>query len=481
MDHHARMRCCVRVLALGMLLVATSACGQTPETPRPSPPSPTAAAPTAIPTPSTRATPTVTPTPGASPTPATITPGSVDRTSIALVARYDVAATIGYASRAVSLEETIEVHNESGGAIDRIELNTITARVGALRLGSVTVDGAPSAARVSDQTILIPLNGILADGAAVTVHLRLTATLRSDLAGSNWLFTRTNGVISAYRWIPWISLARPFDRPNYGDPFLTASSPRVRVSITTDRALVMAATGEQVSSSGLTQVFEAANVRDFVLSASPSYEVTSQKVGATTVRVYALPGYPTTTIMGYATDALAREGALAGTYPYATFSVAQSAGGYGMEGPQTIWIPGGLSGRQLRWLVYHETAHQWFYGIVGSDQANQPFADESVADHLARTASGLWRSSTCATARLDLSIYRYSSACYFEDVYVQGSLLLDRVRKAMGTDAYWRAIRDYAAAHRFGIGSTRSLLAVLQAHSTVDLAPILAPRFPSLF
>ncbi len=474
------MRYCIRILALGGLFLAATGCGQPSPTPMPSAASvlPTASA-TATPSPSP--TPAPTPTPSPSPTPAAVSPGSVDRTSIALVASYDVAATIHYGDRAVSLDETIEVRNASGGPIDRLELNTVTARLGALRLGAVTVEGAPSAARITDQTIVVPLGGILADGAAVTVHLSLTATLRADLAGSNWLFTRTNRVIEAYRWIPWISLARGFDRPNYGDPFFTASSPHVRVAITTDRPLVIAATGERVSASGMTQVFEASNVRDFVIAASPSYTVASQKVGSVTVEVYALAGYPTATIMGYATDAIAREGALAGAYPYATFRVAESAGGYGMEGPQTIWIPGGLSGGQLHWLVYHETAHQWFYGIVGSDQANQPFADEAAADHLARTASGLWRSSTCATARLDLSIYRYSSACYFEDIYVQGSLLLDAVRKAMGTDAYWRAIRDYVTTYRFGIGSTRALLETLQAHSTVDLEPMLAPRFPSLY
>ncbi len=477
-DDHGVMRCLLRILALVALVLASAGCGQPSPTPSAASVLPTASA-TAATGPST--TPAPTPTPGPSPTPAGVSPGSVDRTSIALVATYDVAATIHYGDGAVSLDETIEVRNASGGPIDRLELNTVTARVGALRLGAVTVEGAPSAARVADQTIVVPLGGILADGAAVTVRLSLAATLRADLAGSNWLFTRTNGVISAYRWIPWISLARPFDRPNYGDPFFTASSPNVRVAITTDRPLVIAATGRQVAASGLTQVFEAANVRDFVLSASPSYTVTSRKAGSVTVEVYALAGYPTATIMGYATDAIAREGTLAGAYPYATFRVAQSAGGFGMEGPQTIWIPGGLSGRQLHWLVYHETAHQWFYGIVGSDQANQPFADEAAADHLARTASELWRSSTCAIARLDLSIYRYSSACYFEDIYVQGSLLLDQARKAMGTDAYWQAIRDYVATYRFGIGSTRSLLTALQARTSVDLAPILAPRFPSLY
>jgi len=397
------------------------------------------------------------------------------------VATYDVAATIHYDDRAVTLDETIAVRNASGRPIDRIKLNTVLARIGGMRLGTVSVDGSASAVQVDDQTIVVPLGRVLADGGAVTVHLRLSATLRADLAGSNWLFTRTNGVIEMYRWIPWVSLARAFDRPNHGDPFLTASSPRVRVSVTSDRPLVIASTGEQVAGSGPTRTFEARNVRDFDLAASPSYTVTSTKVGAVTVRIFALPGYPTATIMGYATDAIARMGALAGAYPYPTFTVAQSAGGYGMEAPQLIWIPGGLSGRQLRWLIYHETAHQWFYGIVGSDQALQPFADEAAADHLARTVSGLWRSSTCATQRLDLSIYRYSSACYFEVVYVQGSLLLDSVRKAMGADAYWAAVRAYIAAHRFGIGSTASLLHALQAHTGVDLGRILAPRLPSLF
>jgi len=484
------MRCSVRLVALAALVLATSGCGQesasaTPTLasvaatstlgPGPSPVS----TPTPAPTPGPTPTPVPTPTPTARPSP--IAPGSVGRASIGLVASYDVQAAIGFDERSLSLDETIEVRNASGGPIDRIELNTVTARVGGLRLGTVTVDGVASAAHVTDQTLIVPLRGILADGDAVTVHLGLQATLRSDLAGSNWLFTRTNGVIEAYRWIPWVSLARPFDRPNYGDPFITAASPHVRVAITTDRPLVIAATGERVSASGLTQVFEATNVRDFVLAASPSYTVTSQKVGSVTVQVFSLPGYPTQTVMGYASDALASEGALAGVYPYPTFTVAQSAGGYGMEGPQTIWIPGGLSGRQLRWLVYHETAHQWFYGMVGSDQALQPFADEAAADHLARTASGLWRPSTCSTQRLDLSIYRYTSACYFEVIYVQGSALLDKVRGAMGASAYWRAMRDYVAAYRHGIGSTSALLRTLQSHTSVDLAPVLGPRFPSLY
>jgi hypothetical protein len=410
-----------------------------------------------------------------------IVEGVANRTSLSLVANYDVTATIRYGDRAVALSETVALRNASGGPIDRVELNTVAARIGVLRLGAVTVDRHRVNAKVDDQTILVPFDGLLPDDATATINLSFNATLRSNLSGSNWLFTRTNGIVDANRWIPWISLRRPFDRPNHGDPFVTASSPYVRVRITTDRAMVIASTGQRTAVSGLTQTFEARNVRDFNLAASPFYSVRETEIGGTTVRVVAKAGYPFATVMSYAADAIGRMGTLAGTYPYPTFTVAESAGAYGMESPQLIWIPGGLSGRQLRWLVYHETAHQWFYGLVGSDQAYQPFADEAAADELARHVSGIWRASTCATARLDLSIYSYSATCYFEVIYVQGALLLDTVRTQMGDAAYWRAVRAYVAAHRFGIGSTRALLQALRSGTRVDLVPILAPRFPSLY
>ena len=410
-----------------------------------------------------------------------IVPGAVNRTSIRLVATYDISATVHYGDRRVSAVSVMSVRNASGGPIDCLELNTVTARIGSLRLGAVTVDGRALSPTISDQTVIVPLGGILPDGATATVRIAFRATLRSDLAGSNWLFTRTNGVIDANRWLPWVSVRRPFTRPNHGEPFFTASSPYVRFRVTTDRTLRIATAGVRTAVSGLTQTFVAHDVRDFNFAASPYYSVHSTTLGNTIVRVYAKAGYPVSTIMSYARGAIARMGALVGTYPYRTFTVAQSAGAYGMESPQMIWIPGGLSGSHLRWLVYHETAHQWFYGLVGSDQAYQPFADEAAADQLARYLTGIWRSSRCSTARLDLSIYRYSATCYFEIIYIQGSAFLDGIRRRMGTSNYWHAMRDYVTAYRFGLGSTRALLNNLDAHTALDLRPTFARRFPAYY
>jgi aminopeptidase N len=118
---------------------------------------------------------------------------------------------------------------------------------------------------------------------------------------------------------------------------------------------------------------------------------------------------------------------------------------------------------------------------VGSDQANEPYTDEAVTDFLARYVLAMRRASRCSTARLDLSIYRYSSTCYYEVIYIQGGNFLDDLRKRMGSAAFWRGLRGYVAANRFGIAATRTLLQALDDATPLDLVPAYRPRFPRLY
>ncbi|MFL5750275.1 MAG: hypothetical protein ACJ767_06665 [Chloroflexota bacterium] len=408
-------------------------------------------------------------------------PGSVDRTSINLTAEYDVQLSLNYGTRAFKANTTIHLRNDSGQPIDRVELNTIATRLGSLKLGLVTSEGKAVTASVHDQTIHVPLGGILGTGKSVDITIAYSATLRSTTSGSTWLFTRANGIVDAHRWIPWVSKDVPFDRPNHGDPFVTPVSPRVRVAITSDRAMGIASTGEATSKSGLTTTFEATSVRDFAFSAAPDYRSTSTKVGDVTVRVYYRPGFPATSVLSYAKHALSSFEGLVGAYPYPNYDLAQTAGGYGMESPGLTWIPTGVASANLKYLVHHETGHQWFYGMVGNDQAAEPFTDEALTDFMARYVLSQRRASRCSTARLDLSIYRYSTACYYEDIYIQGGNFLDDIRKTMGSTAFWNAIRDYVAANRFKLTTTKTLLDTLDNHTTKNLVPRYEPRFPRLY
>jgi hypothetical protein len=415
----------------------------------------------------------------AGPTTDALVPGVVNATSINLSAEYLATVHLSFATRSFQVSSTMTVTNTSGKAIDRLELNTIAARLGHMTLTMARVDNVPVQATVSDQTIHLPLGGILEPAATTTVRIAYRATLRSDTAGSNWLFTRANGILEAHRWLPWISIPTAFNRPNHGDPFVTPVSPRVRVTIISDRAIRWATTGEQTSPTGLTTSFEARNVRDFVFAGAPDYRTVSATVGGASVHVWYRPGFPAAAVLAAAKTALTREAALLGPYLYKTYDLAQTAGGYGMESPGLTWIPTGAG--NLPYLVAHETGHQWFYGIVGNDQARQPYADEAAADFVARYVLGLRRGSRCATARLDLTIYQYSSTCYYEVIYIQGGNFLDDTRKKMGSTAFWAGMRDYLATYRFKIGGTKALLNTLDADTPLNLVPRFEPRFPSLY
>lgn len=413
-----------------------------------------------------------------------IVAGSVGRTSLNLHTTYDARLKLSWSNRRIRVDARLTIRNTSGGPIDRVELNTIAARLGSIRLDPVTVDGRAVKAIRSDQTIVVPLGGILPSGSTTVVRVRFGADLRTSLAGSNWLFAKANGIVDLYRWLPWISRKTPFERPNHGDPFVTPSSTLVRVTVETDRRLVFATTGtrKSVSADGLTQVFEARNVRDFTVTAATDYKTRSRTVGDTVVRVYYRPGAPAAAMLDAAADALKAIEARLGPYPYAVFKVVQSAGAYGMESPGLIWVPTGAPRANLRYLIAHETAHQWFYGIVGNDQARGPFTDEAAADFMARYVTGTKRASRCPTGLLDRTIYESSARCYYEKVYIQGGNLLDSARKAMGSTAFWAALKGYVAAHRFGLTDTKTLLRALDDATSKDLAKLLfARRFPRYY
>jgi hypothetical protein len=412
-----------------------------------------------------------------------IVPGTVNRTSLEVSATYDVDVRLGVAARTVRGTVTVVAGNRSGSGIDRLELNTLMARIGALRLGTVTVDGVTVKPDIDDQTIIVPLGGVLPDGADAVVVVPFRATLRSNLSGSNWLFTRANGIIDMHRWIPWVSRRRAFDRPNHGDPFITPVSPLVTVRIRSDAPLRYGNTGDRIaiSADGLTRTFRARNVRDFVVTAARDYRTKQAVVGDNIVRVVYRPGFPATAALDAAKNALRKLEARLGPYPYRVLKVVQSAGAYGMEGPGVAWIPTGTGSSNLRYLVTHEIAHQWFYGLVGNDQAREPFADEAAADFVARSVLGSRRGSRCAKADLDRTIYRYSSSCYYEIVYIQGGNLLDNARKRMGSAAFWAALRGYVADHRWELVHTRALLDALDDATPLDLASWWDARFPRLY
>jgi hypothetical protein len=284
--------------------------------------------------------------------------------------------------------------------------------------------------------------------------------------------------MTAYRWIPWLSRTIRFANAGGGEATETNSSSYVSVAITTDQPLVIASSGERISVSGLTQVFEARNVRDFNFSAATDYQTASRTTRGTTITWY-YRTLPSASVLDWAVTAFDYLSDKVGDYPYDYLNMAEIGPWWSIESPGLFWIessPGSL----FKYDVMHEVAHAWFYSTVGNDQALEPFADEAVAEFLSREVAGNpWSSSKCPGSNLDRSIYARPGSCYFAVVYYQGYKYLDAYRDHVGNADFYQGLRNYYAANKFDIGGTRELLDALDAASNYH--PNHAARFPSLY
>ena len=403
---------------------------------------------------------------------------ATDVNSLGMSATYEVDATFGWDDRRVSVQTTAVIENTARWDVSTLAFNLATLRTGRAELGSTTVDGFAVEAVADDQTVIVPLPDVLAPTDTTTVEIAYTARLaaNSSIDGDAWAFARIGDVLTAYRWIPWLTRTTPFSRPNVGDPFVTASSPSVRVTITTDREMPFATSGREVSTAGLTHTFEASDVRDFNLAASPSYRTRSVDVAGTTVSFYYI-SLPADQVLDVAARAIRDFSAKIAPFPHQQMTIAEVGPWSPFESPAHFWLPSNASARLLPWMVAHEVAHQWFYSAVGNDQAREPFSDEAVSDLMARTLISRFVSSQCPTGRLDHSIYDIGD-CYAWVIYVQGVDWLRRVREAAGAERFWSALAAYYDDYKTRIGGTHALLSALA--SATDEA-VAYDRFPRTF
>ncbi|MGY1695536.1 M1 family aminopeptidase [Geodermatophilus sp. SYSU D00814] len=145
---------------------------------------------------------------------------------------------------------------------------------------------------------------------------------------------------------------------------------------------------------------------------------------------------------------------LLGPFPYDDLEVVVlSSQTSGIEFPGAIQF-GDVVPAERRGLVTHELAHMWFYGLVGNDQGEHPWLDESfatfaqvVADDDEPYAHGsagddppVGGSMTYWAAEFD----RPSSA-YYDTVYTRGGAALVEARDRAGHDVFDAALARYVA------------------------------------
>ena len=152
-----------------------------------------------------------------------------------------------------------------------------------------------------------------------------------------------------------------------------------------------------------------------------------------------------------------------GPFPFPSLSVARlPAEGGGIEYPSSILM---LDGSRL--VAVHETAHQWFYAMVGDSQALHPWLDEAFASYAEELVNGdpPQPDALQAVGRVDSTTASYHDNIngYYFTTYTKGSAALLAARRAAGAAKWDAAIRCYVAHNAWRIANPADLARELHA------------------
>lgn len=275
-----------------------------------------------------------------------------------------------------------------------------------------------------------------------------------------------------------------------GDPFYQDCAD-FKVTFKAPKDYVVASTGAVASERTLERkkeyVMTANAVRDFAIVLSKDFQVLEREVGGNTLCYYYYNDTEAEKSLAAAAEAFVFFEETFGEYPYANYALVQT--GFcqgGMEYPCLSMISDALSKTDKIRAIVHETAHQWWYGVVGSDQLDNAWQDEGLAEYSALAffenyekygvtreaavqdalkeyrsyydvyGSVLGRTDTRMTRHLKeyLSDYEYKCLAYDKPL-----VMLDTLRKSVGDKSFFAALKKYYAGNRYKIATPADLVA----------------------
>ena len=251
------------------------------------------------------------------------------------------------------------------------------ARGTRLRVGAVIAAGTKVAASRPDPTTLVVDKALTAgEGVEVAMTWRLRLPLR---AGLTLRGGRSARLVSFFPLLAWDG-SRWSTEPGLRrlDSFWSTSpTADFDVRIAAPRGLRILASGEQVSNGR----WRARRVRDFAVAvgafATRRITVHLPRPVRLVVALERGSDYPIEAFLTETVRSLRSYAQRYGPYPWPTYTLVAMSDFAGLAGFAYPTI--GFVGDASLVLIPHETAHQWFYSLVGNDQARDPWLSEGLA------------------------------------------------------------------------------------------------------
>ena len=433
--------------------------------------------PAATPTEIVAATATATITPTIEPTETavspTYTPLPPTPTPEPLPARtqYNLWATLNMSQRQLAVTQTITYVNQTGVTHIDLPLLVEPARSNnTFQLHSLTdSDQTPLLYIWADDYLTVTLPLPLLPQEHVVLHLAYDVNIPAQEGTFGYTALQTN----LGDWYPMVPPYLPergwiINLPGRVGEHLAYARADFEVYlrlVAGDPAPLIAASGYQQTADGW-QHYRLHNARNFAWSVG-YYETITADINDITVTSYAFADHAREAQAAFEAtlQAVSLFSDLFGPYPHPDLVFVEADFRDGMEFDGLYFLDRGLYRRYndspreyLIPIAVHETAHQWWQGIVGNDQAWEPWLDEALSTysellfyerHYPDLVDWWWHFRVTrfdTTGPVDSTIYAFDRfRPYVNTVYLRGALLLHELRQAAGDELFFTFLQAYTA------------------------------------
>lgn len=351
-----------------------------------------------------------------------------------------------------------------------------------------------------DKTLgMLRLHDPVEPGAKVTLNLEFEVKLPHVYARMGY----ADDFVMAGQWFPKIAAYEPKHRRGradegwnlhqyHGNSEFYADFGIYSVQIDVPADYIVAATGfpigaPKVTDSRKTYTFYADDVHDFAWSASPHFIYVEEAfatahIPGMKIKLYLDPAHEKlkNRYIAAAKKSLAAYAEWFGTYPYSTLSIVvppeDASGAGGMEYPTliTAWAASeAVPDLSLERVVAHEVAHQYWYGMVATNEFEEAWLDEGLTsyaeDKFMALEYGLvpprLLESSFITSPAPLTQHAWAYADhhqYAENVYTRAKLVLVDIEQNIGEKQMLNVLKTYFEQWRFKHPSSKQFQQVLE-------------------
>lgn len=309
-----------------------------------------------------------------------------------------------------------------------------------------------------------------------------------------------DGVVNCGNWYPIACVKKEvgFDAYPYysnGDPFTSdCADYSVTISVPSTKVVATGANCER-RDSGVVATYSCNinNVRDFAFVIG-DFKTKSAKIGNTQITYFYRKDTDPEDTLKCANDAISYFSKTLIQYPYSNYAVVETpfiSGG--MEYPTLVYVSDNLNRSLLQEAVVHETAHQWWYSLVGNNQVEHAWMDEGLSEYSttlfyeahpdygvsykarmsdATGAYVIYSSITTSDGVMDKKVNEFTHYDYTYLTYLKGALMFDAVRKSVPNDAFFKALKNYANQYAYSIATPDQMISSFEKSTSRPLRSV---------